>query len=233
MTLVALVFLIALGDFIYSNGRLREIAAQQASALRLWRIGTALRNYRLRYGRLPPLDSHDANGQALLSWRVHLLPFLGQEELYRQFQMKEPWDSKNNTRLISRMPAVYNFDPDSRNCDVEVCLGKTGYFALTGTGMLFSYSDSAKTLTAEQMESKQIVVVEADEAFAKVWSKPEDVAITQSAHRGIGGFSGRRSGKVLGLLANGWVVLVSPENLGDKDAGKTAVVILKNVIEEP
>jgi hypothetical protein len=233
VTLVGLVLLNAFGDFIYSTGRLREIAAEHASAGRLWQIGAGLRNYRSQHGRLPPLASDDANGRPLLSWRVHILPFLGEENLYKQFHLDEPWDSKNNAPLISKMPAVYNFGPGNKNADVGACLGKTCYVALTGVGTLFSTSDATGSLTAEQMASKQVIAVEADEGFATIWSKPEDVAITQPSAGRIDGLSGRRSGKVLGLSANGWVVLVSSENLGDKDAGNTAVVILKKVIVEP
>src|SRR5258705_440975 len=32
-------------------------------------------------------------GRALLSWRVAILPFLGQELLYREFRLDEAWDS--------------------------------------------------------------------------------------------------------------------------------------------
>src|SRR5579862_2199000 len=34
----------------------------------------------------------DKNGKALLSWRVQLLPFLEEEELYKLFKLDEPWD---------------------------------------------------------------------------------------------------------------------------------------------
>ena len=44
-----------------------------------------------------------------LSWRVHLLPHLGEEALYAEFKLDEPWDSEHNKSLLDRMPAVYRF----------------------------------------------------------------------------------------------------------------------------
>ena len=48
----------------------------------------------------------DERGKPLLSWRVHLLPVLGEESLYRQFHLDEPWDSEHNRKLIPSMPDV-------------------------------------------------------------------------------------------------------------------------------
>lgn len=52
-------------------------------------------------------DSYAPGGKPLLSWRVHLLPRLGEQELYRQFKLNEPWDSPANLRLLKQVPAVY------------------------------------------------------------------------------------------------------------------------------
>ena len=41
-------------------------------------------------------NSYDKDGKPLLSWRVHILPFIEQDALYRKFKLDEPWDSENN-----------------------------------------------------------------------------------------------------------------------------------------
>lgn len=76
-------------------------------------IGLGLHNYHDTYAGLPH-DSTDLNGKPLLSWRVHLLPFIEQGALYRQFRLNEPWDSPHNKALLSQMPAVYA-TPKQRN----------------------------------------------------------------------------------------------------------------------
>lgn len=54
-----------------------------------------------------PAGYVDGDGRPLLSWRVALLPQLGQEELFRQFRLGEPWDGPNNKKLLARLPDVY------------------------------------------------------------------------------------------------------------------------------
>ena len=49
----------------------------------------------------------DKQGKPLLSWRVQILPFVEEGELFKQFHLDEPWDSEHNKPLIAKMPAVY------------------------------------------------------------------------------------------------------------------------------
>jgi hypothetical protein len=42
-----------------------------------------------------------------LSWRVQLLPYLGEGKLFKQFKLDEPWDSPANKALLGRMPKVF------------------------------------------------------------------------------------------------------------------------------
>src|SRR5262249_29159759 len=43
----------------------------------------------------------------LLSWRVAILPYIGQRALYQRFRLNEPWDSKHNKKLLAQMPKVF------------------------------------------------------------------------------------------------------------------------------
>ncbi|MBO0697056.1 MAG: hypothetical protein J2P46_01560 [Zavarzinella sp.] len=53
-------------------------------------------------------DSYTADGKPLLSWRVYLLPRLGESDVYRRFKLDEPWDGPTNKRLLERIPAAYD-----------------------------------------------------------------------------------------------------------------------------
>ena len=46
----------------------------------------------------------------MLSWRVHLLPYMGEVEssLYDQFHLDEPWDSPHNIKLLPQIPPFYD-----------------------------------------------------------------------------------------------------------------------------
>ena len=49
----------------------------------------------------------DKKGKKLLSWRVQILPYIEQDNLYKQFKLDEPWDSEHNKKLIRQMPRIY------------------------------------------------------------------------------------------------------------------------------
>lgn len=49
----------------------------------------------------------DSEGKPLLSWRVAILPFVGQHKLYDQFHLNEPWNSPHNLKLAKQIPFPY------------------------------------------------------------------------------------------------------------------------------
>src|SRR4051812_42570179 len=67
--------------------------ARSAASMRS--IGVALQSYHEVYGELPPAVVRDKNGQPLYSWRVALLPFLEEHNIYQEFKLDEPWDSEH------------------------------------------------------------------------------------------------------------------------------------------
>lgn len=72
------------------------------------KIAEAMHNYVDDHDkRLPPAALRSNAGKPLLSWRVVLLPYLGEEALYRKFRLDEPWDSDHNLALLDEMPKVY------------------------------------------------------------------------------------------------------------------------------
>lgn len=88
-------------------GSSRHLARRAQCVNNLKQITLALANYESRYGAYPPRVSRDRQGRPLLSWRVTLLPFLEQNELYEKFHLDEPWDSPHNLTLIDRIPSPY------------------------------------------------------------------------------------------------------------------------------
>ncbi len=59
-------------------------------------------------GQLPPAYTVDKNGKPLQSWRVLILPYLNEEELYEQIRLDEPWDSEWNSQFHDKIPAVFS-----------------------------------------------------------------------------------------------------------------------------
>jgi hypothetical protein len=87
----------------------RSIEASAAAARvsnNLKQIALAMHAYHDSYGRFPQ-NVTTPDGKPLLSWRVHLLPFIEQGPLAQQVRMNEPWDSPANKALLERMPDTF------------------------------------------------------------------------------------------------------------------------------
>jgi len=61
------------------------------------------------------------------SWRVLILPYIEQNELFKEYRFDEPWDGPNNRKLASRMPKVYALHGEERPDNVT-----TNYLAVVG-----------------------------------------------------------------------------------------------------
>ena len=88
-----------------------EDAARQQSINNLKHLSLAMHNCMDSYGQFPPAALYSKDGKPLLSWRVLLLPYLDQRELYEQFKLDEPWDGPTNKKLVAKMPAIYSAIP--------------------------------------------------------------------------------------------------------------------------
>jgi hypothetical protein len=85
-----------------------RIPQMKISKQRLQRIAFAMHDYRMANGTFPPQATLLPSGTPGLSWRVLLLPYLGQGDLYRRFNLREPWDGPTNRPLLAEMPEVYH-----------------------------------------------------------------------------------------------------------------------------
>src|SRR5262249_57143177 len=115
--------------------------------------------------------SFGEDAKPLLSWRVHLLPFLGQNELYKEFHLDEPGDSEHNRKLLARMPDVY------RSFNVRLKrTGKTVFVLPVGPQTAFPGGPKA-TRIVELVDgtSNTVLVVTADDVHPVPWTKPEDL----------------------------------------------------------
>jgi Protein of unknown function (DUF1559) len=152
----------------------RNTVENKNSANNLKQIGLAIHNYHDVHKHFPTVANFDKAGKPLLSWRVHLLPFLDQVELYKEFHLDEPWDSEHNKKLIEKMPGVYR---RSKNKELAKA-GKTTYLAPVGEHMMFTGTE--KTITFRHVTdgtSNTILIVDADDEHAAIWTKPEDLKI--------------------------------------------------------
>lgn len=181
----------------------REAARRTASRNNLRRIALAMHNYHVAHQSFPARANFDDEGKPLLSWRVHLLPFLDEQALYNEFRLDEPWDSEHNKQLIPRMPAVYR-NPNSPADD-----DTTNYLVPVGEGTLFQGTGTTRMRDVRDGTSNTIMLVEANADRAVIWTKPDDSKYDpQQPMNGLGGF---RPDGFLAVFADGSVRLIANE----------------------
>jgi hypothetical protein len=133
----------------------------------------------------PLLASVGKDGKPLLSWRVHILPYLGEGELYKQFDLDEPWDSPHNRTLIEKMPECYRL-PMSKSGP-----GRTNYLLPVGGGAAFEADKPTRVKDITDGTSNTIMIVEVDDDHAVIWTKPEDLPFDpKDPAKGLGRFFG-------------------------------------------
>ncbi|HVS39412.1 MAG TPA: DUF1559 domain-containing protein [Gemmataceae bacterium] len=101
------------------QARIRDVNNRNVSRQRLEAIGKALKQYDKDQGRLPPAELRSKDGRPLLSWRVLVLPYLGEKDLYLRFDQIEPWDGPNNQKLLDPVFRRAFEGPDSPGPDRE------------------------------------------------------------------------------------------------------------------
>ncbi len=67
----------------------------------------AMHNYHDAAKSFPASSTSDAKGKPLQSWRIALLPYLEQSELYEKIKKDEPWDSPYNQQFHAKMPDAF------------------------------------------------------------------------------------------------------------------------------
>lgn len=146
----------------------RRAARDSVSINNLKQIMLALHNYHDTHRKFPASYSTDDEGTPLLSWRVHVLPYVGQSGLYDQFHLDEPWDSEHNRQLIQQMPPAFR----SPHSSAEP--GKTTYLAVRGEDCVMEGDEGIGIAEIRDGTSNTIAVVEVDDAHAEIWTKPAD-----------------------------------------------------------
>lgn len=159
--------------------KVREAATRAQSVNNLKQMALAMQNYDAMYNSFPsagigdPQQPQDQR-KPLLSWRVAILPFIQEQQLYQQFKLDEPWDGPNNIKLLAKMPTIYQLPGDATTPSDH-----THYQVFVGNGAAF---EKTKPMNIPRDfpdgTSKTILIVEAEKAVP--WTKPEDVPFDPS-----------------------------------------------------
>lgn len=130
-------------------------------------IMIAMHNHADTFTGLPAAAICDKAGKPLLSWRVAILPFIDEENLYKQFKLDEPWDSKNNKPLIEKMPKIYVMPGEQDKA------GFTRYRVFVGKDAAFDYKKQRGLAEIPDGTSNTGAVFES--ADPVIWTKPDEM----------------------------------------------------------
>lgn len=214
----------------------RQASQRQVCKENLSRIGVALYEYHNAYGRFPPAYLTDSRGRAMHSWRVLLLPHLGEQALYDRYDFSEPWDSDVNRYVLEHMPSVYR-------CPSHTALDPTmtSFSAVSGSGCVFDGAEGCAIGEIIDGADKTLMVGEVA-SVAIPWTKPVDVHAADALALGPpGGFAASdAAGDVLFLKASGQVVFLDRQtdeqrlrNYFLKDDGDRIIVAEPEPSEPP
>ena len=150
---------------------MRQGMTRADCANNLKQIGLAMHNYLDAHGTFPPAFVADEEGKPLLSWRVLILPYLDQNELYKEFHLDEPWDGPHNKALIGRMPKAYAC-PSELGQPLEP--GRTTYAVPRGPRTIFPGAVGLKIKEITDGTSNTILTIDLPDEQAVTWTKPDD-----------------------------------------------------------
>jgi hypothetical protein len=179
----------------------REAARRQVSMNNMKQIALAMHNYESTFKRFPPRANRSPDGKPLLSWRVALLPYLEQNELYNRFHLDEPWDSPHNLELLELMPQLY------RNPSADTPPGWTSYLAPSGPGGIFEGAEGTRFSQITDGTSNTLLVLEVNPEAGTWWTAPDDLEF--DLDNPMEGLGSAHPGGFLAAMADGSVRFLS------------------------
>src|SRR6185436_12455473 len=111
------------------------------------------------------------------SWRVLLLPFIDEQELYDQYHFDEPWNGPNNIKLLAHMPRIYACPSAEHDYGGRSTI--TSYVAVVGPETAWPGTSRRTRATLNDGIAGTALVVECDQEKIP-WLEPRDLEYNQA-----------------------------------------------------
>jgi hypothetical protein len=156
---------------------------------KLHQIGIAMHNYHEDYECFPPAYTVDEHGKPLHSWRVLILPYIEQKELYEKIRLDEPWNSEHNRQFHDVFVGAFSC-PSSARKGIAPCilprkkLSETCYYSVViGPETVFPGSKTTTFHDVTDGTSNTLLVVE--RLLPVCWMDPNNEIRFETACEGI------------------------------------------------
>ena len=136
-------------------------------------LGLAIHSCRESNPAFPVSGARDKTDGPKCSWRVLLLPFLEDMDLYKRYRFDEPWDGPHNRLLIKEMDPLYRSPASGKRG-----AGVTNYVAVVGLGTAWSADENTRRRAS--LHQPKVLLIEFLESDIK-WSEPRDLTIEKAA----------------------------------------------------
>ena len=144
---------------------------------RLRQLAMAVHEFEQDHDRFPFITYQ---GENRLSWRISLLPYLGEQSLYDQIDKTVSWDHPQNRPFHSRMPSVFG-EPSAENPSL------TPYLAITGEGTGWPQSNKPLSFTNISDGTTNTIALVALPNKQMNWLSPETLTLAEfvSYHKSL------------------------------------------------
>ncbi len=156
-------------------GQMRTIKRDGQCFTNLRQISSALQAYHDVNSSFPPAYTTDTYGQPLHSWRVLILPYMSEQDLYEQFNLDEPWNSQHNQKVARHTPVAFRCPMAWQ--DHPSGAGVTQYVAVVGKDTMWPKAEAVKLAEVTSDPSRTIMVVEWPDSNI-AWNEPRDFPLS-------------------------------------------------------
>jgi hypothetical protein len=157
----------------YGIKEAREAARNMNCRGHMSQLTFALQSYHDVYGQFPPAFTLGPDGTRWHSWRVLVLPFSDQDNVYKEYRFDEPWNSPHNRQLERRINLTLFQCPSHEGYERNL---HTNYVVVVGAGTAFP--GETTTMLADFHNGGQNTILLVEMAHSGIhWMEPRDLEL--------------------------------------------------------
>lgn len=206
----------------------KEAARRMQCGNNLKQLMLGMLNYEQANAAFPATAGLGA-GEEPVSWRVELLPWIEQEQLYAQYDGESPWNASANIPLSQTQLSAYTC-PSNPHTQNEQAQWYTSYLVVQGQGAFFQAQKPVKRSAATATQFSTLGIVEAC-GTQVVWTQPSDLELkTYSVGVNLPGNKPHTSSAILSSYHSGGAMVTMLDGSVQFLSESTDPIVLKSMV---